>query len=96
MYVLSKNIETKTSISYNKSDHNIISTKPNIKWSVKRVKVMEVFKYNDPEFLKIFKHETTKTDQLSELIGMDKPIDIVIRKFLRPIYGFINLSKKLK
>jgi hypothetical protein len=95
--VLSKNIKTKNGISYNESDHNIISTKLNIKWSAKRVKVMEVFKYNDPESLKMFKHETTNTDQLSKLIDMEKPIHIVTKKFLKRIDGFVNQCfKKVK
>ena len=38
VHVLLKNIKTKTGISYTESDHNIINTKLNIKWSSKKAK----------------------------------------------------------
>ena len=46
---------------------------------------MEVYKYNDKESLKMFKYETTNTNQLSKLIDNDKPLDIVTKKLLKRI-----------
>ena len=39
--------------------------------------------YNNKEALKMFKHETNKSDQLSKLIDMNRPIDIVMKKFIK-------------
>ena len=90
-------LKTKKGICYTKSDHNIITTKLNIKWSVKKSKVIEVFKYKDKEALKMFKHETNKSNQLSKLIDMNKPIDVVTKKFLKQINGFVSQCfKKVK
>ena len=97
VHVLSKNIITKVGTSYTESDHNIINTKLNIKWSAKKSKVMEVFKYKDKESPKMFKNETTNTDQLSKIVDNDKPLDIVTKELLKQIEGFVNQCfKKLK
>ena len=81
--VLSKNMKTKTGIVRTESDHNVINTKFNIKWSPQESKVVEMFNYKDIVSLQKFKVETTKTNQLSKIIEINKPIDVVTKKFLK-------------
>ena len=97
VHVLSKNMKTKTGIVRTESDHNMIITKLNIKWSPKEIKFVEMFNYKDKKALKLFKIETTKTDKLSKIIETDKPLHIVTKKFLKRLQGFVHQSfKKVK
>ena len=68
----------------------MINTKLNIKWSPTENRVMEIFKFKDKAALNKFKHETTHTDQLSKLIDTDKPLDVVTKKFIKRLQGFIH------
>ena len=90
VHVLTKNLKTKTGIHYMESDHNIINTRLNIKWNSKKAKVMEVFNYKDVKSLGMFKAETTNTDCLSKIIDLDKPIDVVAKKFMKRLSGVIH------
>ena len=90
VHVLTKNVKTQNGICSTESDHNIINTKFNISWSARESKVMEIFKYKDKEALQKFKDMTTNTDKLSKIIDTDKPLDIVTKKFLKRIKGFIH------
>ena len=94
VHVLSKNMKTKTGIVRTESDHNIIITKLNIKWSPKEIKVVEIFNYKDKKALKLFKIETTKKDTLSKIIETDKYLHIVTKKFLKRLKGFVHQSFK--
>ena len=76
-------------IETSKSDHNIIETKLNIEWSIKEAKVVEVFKFKDLEAKKKFK-EDTKTNELSKIIDLKKPLNIVVKKFTKRLKGFIH------
>ena len=79
------------------SDHNIINTRLNLKWNSRETKVMEVFNYKDAKSLSMFKAEKTNTDSLSKIIDLDKPIDVVTKKFMKRLSGFIHKCfKKVK
>ena len=90
LHVLTKNRKTKTGIDFSESDHNLIHTKFNLTWSSKKAKVTEVFKYNDKHSKDKFKQVTTNTKHLSQIIDMNKPLDVVINKFLKRLKGFIH------
>ena len=66
--VLTKNHKTPKAMEISKSDHNIIETKFNLKWSINEAKVMEVFKFKDVDAQKKFKAQTTNTNVLSNII----------------------------
>jgi hypothetical protein len=51
---------------------------------------MEIFNYKDPKAQKLFKTVTTSTDQLSKLIDKNKPLNIVTKKFLKRLKGFVH------
>ena len=90
VHVLSKNVKTKNDTHYTQSDHNMINTKLNISWSPTENRVMEVFKFKDKAALEKFKYETTYTDKLSKIIDTDKPLDVVTKKFIKRLQGFIH------
>ena len=97
VHVLTKNLKTKSGVEYTESDHNVINTKLNMTWSPKETKVTEVFKYKDKEALKKFKTETTNTTQLSQIVEMDKPLEVVTNKFMKRLKGFRHQCfKKVK
>jgi hypothetical protein len=81
VHTLTKNIKTKAGNKHKESDHNVINTKLNIKWSSRKAKVTEVFKYKDEDAKKMFKIETTQTNELSRIIDMKKPIQVVTIRF---------------
>ena len=81
--VLTKIIKSKSGIKYQESDHNIIVTQLNLPWNEKRHKIIKIFLYNDKEAQKHFKLETTNTTELSKIIDMDKPINVVTKKLLQ-------------
>ena len=95
--VLTKNVKTKEGTITTKSDHNIIETKFNIKWSRRSSKVIEVFKFKDTVAQHRFKIDTTETTELSRIIVQNKPIDIVTKKLVKRIKSFIHKNfKKLR
>ena len=49
-----------------------------------------MFKYKDSEALTNFKIATTNTNKLSKIINSDKPIDVVTKKFLKRLKGFVH------
>ena len=83
-------MKTKNGIDHSESDHHVINTRLNIEWSPRTAKVFEVFKYKDKVALKKFKEETTNTDKLSKIFDSDKPIDIVTKKFIKRLKGFVH------
>ena len=85
---VTKNLKTKSTVEYSESDHNIINTTMNMKLSPKEANVIEVFKYKDQEALKKFKDKTTNTTHLSQIIDMDKPLEVVTNKFIKRLKGF--------
>ena len=90
LHVLTKNRRTKNGIDYSESDHNIINTKFKLTWSLNQRKIIEVFKYNDKIGKVKFKEATTHTKHLSQIIDMKKPINVVTKKFLKKLKGFIH------
>ena len=69
IHVLTKNLKTKNKNEVIKSDHNIIKTKINLKWKTKDAKIVEVFMFKDAEAQKMFKEETNKTLELSNIVN---------------------------
>ena len=69
IHVLTKNLKTKNKNEVIKSDHNIIKTKINLKWKTKDAKIIEVFMFKDAEAQKMFKEETNKTLELSNIVN---------------------------
>ena len=51
---------------------------------------MEIFKFKDKASLQKFKSATTYTDKLSKIIDTDKPLDVVTKKFIKRLQGFIH------
>ena len=95
--VLTKNVKTKTGIVHTQSDHNLIHTKLKLSWSPTVSDVVEVFNFRDIEGKLMFKRVTTETKQLSEIVDMNKPLDIVTNKFIKRLKGFIHeCFKKVK
>ena len=90
VHVLSKNVKNKNNIHCTQSDHNMINTKLNVSWSPTENRVIEIFKFKDKAALEKFKFETTYTDKLSKLIDTDKPLDVVTKKFIKRLQGFIH------
>ena len=89
-HVLTKNVKTKTGISYSQSDHNVINTKFKLTWSPTESKIVEVFKYSDKEGKLKFRKVTSETNHLSEIIDMKKSLEVVTKKFLKRLMGFIH------
>ena len=79
VHVLTKNIKTKTGIDYSESDHNMIITKLRLTWSPTSNKVHEIFKFNDKDAKLKFKNATTETNELSQIINKEKPLDLVTK-----------------
>ena len=97
IHVLTKNLKTKHKNKVIKSDHNIIETKINLKWKTKDAKVVEVFKFKDTEAQNMFKEETNKTLELSNIVNSKKPLEIVTKKLVKRIKGFIHSNfQKIK
>ena len=88
VHVLTKNLKTKSTVEYSESNHNIINATMNMKWSQKETNVIEVFKYKDHEALKKFKEETTNTTHLSQIIDMDKLLEVVTNEYIKRLTGF--------
>ena len=92
VHVLTKNLKTKNGIHYSESDHHIINTKFKLTWTPSKSKVVEVFMYKNKDSKEKFKKLTSETKQLSQIVDMKKPLDIVTRKFLKRLKGFIHES----
>ena len=90
LHVLTKKRKTKNGIDYSESDHNIINTRFKLTWSPNQRNVIEVFKYNDKMGKEKFKKVTIYTQQLSQIIDMNMPINIVTNKVLKRLKGFIH------
>ena len=96
-HVLTKNVKVGKMVKHIESDHNIINTKLNIAWNKSERTVLEVFKYKDAKALKHFKDETSKTTELTKIANMNKPIEVVVNKFVKRLKGFIHKCfKKIK
>ena len=94
IHVLTKNQKTKSGTNISKSDHNIIETKMNLTWNSTDAEILEVYKYKDTESQKTFKDMTTNTKELSNIIELNKPLDVVAKKFVKRLKGFISKSFK--
>ena len=58
-------------------------------------KSKERIKYKDSYAKKVFKKETTETNKLSEIKGNQKPIQVVTKKILKRLKGFVLKSFKM-
>ena len=95
--VLTKNIKTKDGTVYTESDHNVITTQLKITWCANEYKTVEVFVFKDKKAKEMFKHETSKTKELSKIIDSKKPVHLVTKHFLKRVKGFIHKCfKKVK
>ena len=96
--VLTKLIKTNKGTERKQSDHNLMKTKLNITWNPKvSYQTETVFNFKNIESQRKFKEETSYTNELSSIIDQQKPINIVTKKLLRRLKGFIQKSfKKIK
>ena len=92
LHVLTKCMKTTNGNLYSESDHHIINTKFKLTWTPNKSKAIEVFMYNNKQSKLKFKKLTTDTKQLSEIVDMKKPLDIVTNKFIKRLKGFIHES----
>ena len=88
--VLTKNRKTKNGIEHSESDHNLIMTKMKLTWSPLSSKVVEVLKFKDKDAKVNFKKATTETNELSQIIDKEKPLDLVTKQFIKRLQGFIH------
>ena len=96
-YVLTKITKIKGETKNTESDHNIITTKFNLTWTLNEETIVEVFKYKDKESKDKFKHETTVTRELTKISEMEKPLHIVTNKLMKRLRGFVHKCfKKVK
>ena len=96
-HVLTKIVKTKNGKERTESDHNITNVKFNLTWTPSEQEQVTSFNYNDKEAKKNFKLETTNTQELTQIVDMNKPIDVVTNKLLKRLKGFIHSSfKKVK
>ena len=93
-HLLTKSLKTQNGIDCIESDHNMINTKLNIRWIPKESQILEVFNFKDLKAQKLFKSNTTNTDKLSKLIDSNKPLDLVTKKFIKRLQGFVHQSFK--
>ena len=70
--------------------YNLIVTKLKVAWTPFKRKALEVFNYNSKESKERFQKLTTETKHLSQIVDMKKPLDIVTKKFLKRLKGFIH------
>ena len=82
VHVLTKNCKTKNGIEHSESDHNLIITKMKLTWSPSSSIVVEVFKFKDKDAKVNFKKATTETNELSQIIDKEKPLDLVTKQFI--------------
>ena len=96
-HVLTKNVKVGAVVKNVESDHNLVNTRLNITWRQRENQVLEVFKYKDKAAQKLFKEETTKTKELTKIVNMNKPLDVVTNKFVKRLKGFVHKCfKKVK
>ena len=95
--VLRKNMKVGGVTRTTESDHNIIITTLNVTWCKRKNPVMEMFNYKNTEAQKKFKEVTTKTDELTKIVNMNKPIEVITNKFIKRLKGFVHeCFKKVK
>ena len=96
-FVLTKNMKVGGVVKTSESDHNIITTKLNITWCLKENPIVEMFNYKNKEAQKKFKAVTTETKELTKIVNMNKPIEVIANKFIKRLKGFVHeCFKKVK
>ena len=97
LHVLTKNVKVGSVVKNTESDHNVVNTRLNITWCKTENEVMEIFNYKNKKAQEAFKLETTKTKELTKIVNMNKPLEVVTNKFLKRLKGFVHKCfKKVK
>ena len=90
-HVLTRTTKTKKGKVTKESDHNVIETKFNMKWNKStKTEKNDLFNLKNKECQKVFKDETTKTNDLSKIFEDEKDLDVATNKFLKKLNKILH------
>ena len=89
-HVLFKNVETKEGFIRTESDHNIIETEVEIKWTKKKEEIIELYNLKNSINRKKFKKLTTNTNMRHIFDDKKKHLNILTKKFLKRIDSYVS------